>query len=248
MWTDLEIPAQLDRIVAFLRQETLEVDAVRPLDPRGHAQPIVLDLDAGLLDRSREVDLVVTGFAGEVAMVERRARLPRLPPGERALAIPLEARCAGRACDTGWTCIHGTCERSDLPIEALAASVEDLPADPLAGVVAGRRVEGCAEEGANCDDDPCTVAVCSDHRCNQDGWTGTCLPCTSDADCGGLERTPCERPFCHPHGVCRLRSLPPGTRCDDDEDPCTVQCCREATICMSFDVCGEPDVATGCDP
>ncbi|MBI5490877.1 MAG: hypothetical protein HY905_26330 [Deltaproteobacteria bacterium] len=248
VWTDLEIPGQLDRIVAFLRQETLEADAVRPLDPGGQDQPIVLTLDAGLLERGRPLELMVTGFAGEVAMVERRARLSRLPPGESALAIPLEARCAGLGCEVGWTCIRGACERSELPIEALAASVEDLPEDPLAGVVAGRRVGGCEDASACEDGDPCTIDLCTDHRCSGDGWSGVCITCTTDADCAGLTDEPCLRPFCHPYGVCRWRSAPPGTRCDDDDDPCTVQCCREATVCMTFDVCDEPDVATGCDP
>ena len=246
VWTDLEIPVPLERIEVALRQGPLGDDAARPLDPRGEEQPIVLRLDAGMVDRGRPVDLVVTGFAGEMVLVERRATLPRLPAGESAVAIPLEARCAGRGCDEGWTCVGGACERVELTVEELAETVEELE-DPLAGVVPGRRVDGC-DEASDCDDgDPCTVRLCTAHQCHGDGWVGECVLCDGDPDCAGLSSA-CVEAYCHPYGVCRQRTLPPGTRCDDDDDPCTVQCCREGDLCMTFDVCAAPDVGTGCDP
>jgi hypothetical protein len=246
VWTDLEIPVPLERIEASLRQGPIGDDASRPLDPRGQAQPIVLRLEAAAVERGRPVDLTIIGFAGDLALVQRRARLPRLPPGESVLAIPLEARCAGRDCGPDWTCMGGSCERVELAIEVLAGSVDDL-ADPLAGVAPGRRVDGC-DEAADCDDgDPCTVDLCTAHQCHGDGWMGECVRCGADPDCSTLSAA-CIEAYCHPYGVCRQRTLPPGTRCDDDEDPCTVQCCREGDVCMSFEVCSAPDVATGCDP
>jgi hypothetical protein len=247
VWTDLQIPAQLDRIEANLRQETEELDTVRPLDPNGQDQPVVLELELGYLERLLPLDLLLVGRAGGLVVVQRRAVLPRLPPGTSALALTLEARCAGRACDPGWTCIRGLCRRADLPAESLVGSVDELPSDPLGTVVAGRRVTGCASD-ADCEDgDPCTVDICSDNRCNVEA-ADPCLLCATDEECASLTAEPCLVPYCHPYGVCRLHIERPGTRCDSDEDPCTVQCCREGTICMTFNTCAEPDASTGCDP
>jgi hypothetical protein len=246
VWTDLTIPAQLDRLEAVLSQEGESVDAARPLDARGETQPVVLTLSLGFLDRRRSLDLLVVGRAGALVTVERRLRFARLPAGDSAVAVTLEARCAGRTCDADWTCIDGRCERPDVSATALAAAVDDLPADPLRALVRGARVEGCTT-AADCEDgDPCTVDGCSGHLCYRER-PPLCQPCSSDADCpawGG----PCLLPWCTPYGICDWRALRAGTRCDDDSDPCTVQCCREFGVCMGFDICTGPWSATGCDP
>jgi hypothetical protein len=247
VWTDLEIPEQLDRIEAGLRQETEEVSTAHPLDPNGQDQPVVLELELGYLERLGPLDLLLVGRSAGLAVVQRRAILPRLPPGTSALALTLEARCAGRACDPGWTCIRGACQRADVPAESLVGSVDELPPDPLHDLVAGRRVVGCAVD-ADCEDgDPCSIDTCVANRCVPQ-WADPCVLCSTDGDCASLTTNPCLVPRCHPYGVCQLHGRPPGTRCDSDDDPCTVQCCRELSICMIFDVCAEPDVSTGCDP
>jgi hypothetical protein len=74
-----------------------------------------------------------------------------------------------------------------------------------------------------------------------------CYLCETDAECEEYS-TECKRAYCHAYGICYWRARPPGTRCDDDEDPCTVQCCRDGVNCMSFNVCDEPDIAHGCLP
>jgi len=253
VWTDLEIPAQIGLVEYRLEQDGEPVRALRPLDPRGHPQPIVADLELGFLDRTRPLDLHVTGSrpgsGGEASLVvvERRLRFARLPPGASAVAVTLEARCAGLDCPRDWTCVAGRCERPDVPESVLAASVDALPADPLRGVVAAQPVEGCASDEDCEDGDPCTIDRCSTNRCSREvpGWD--CVLCASDADCPP-SGDPCIAAFCRDGQVCWRRSVRPGTRCDDDDDPCTVQCCRELSVCMTFDVCAEPDVPTGCDP
>lgn len=253
VWTDLAIPAQLGLVEFRLEQDREQVRNVRPLDPRGHAQPIVCDLDLGFLDRTRSLELRVVGHTREIddaptlVVVERRLRFARLPPGTSAVAVTLEARCAGVACPGDWTCVAGRCERPDVPESALATSADALPPDPLQGLVAGQPVEGCASD-ADCEDgDPCTIDRCSTNRCSREAPWWDCVPCATDADCPP-SGDPCLAAFCRDGSVCWRRTVRPGTRCDDDDDPCTVQCCRELSVCMTFDVCAEPDVPTGCDP
>lgn len=253
VWTDLEIPAQIGLLEFLLEQDGEQVRAARPLDPRGHPQPIVAELEIGHLDRTRPLDLHVTGRTREVdgaptlVVVERRLRFARLPPGASAVAVTLEARCASVACPEDWTCVAGRCERPDVPESALAASVEALSPDPLGTLVAGRPVEACATDEDCEDGDPCTIDRCSTNLCSREvPWWG-CVPCATDDDCPP-SGDPCIVAFCRDGSVCWRGSARPGTRCDDDDDPCTVQCCRELSVCMRFDVCAEPDVPTGCDP
>ncbi|MBN1773882.1 MAG: hypothetical protein JXB32_21655 [Deltaproteobacteria bacterium] len=253
VWTDLEIPAQLGLVEFLLEQDGEQVRAVRPLDPRGHPQPIVAELELGYLDRTRSLELRVVGRTPEIGSepslvaVERRLRFARLPPGTSAAAVTLEARCAGLDCRDGWTCVDGACERPDVPESVLAGSVEELPPDPLGRLVAGRPVDACVVD-ADCEDgDPCTIDRCSTNFCSSESPAWDCVLCTEDADCPAPD-DPCFAAFCHDYGVCWRRAVRPGTRCDDDDDPCTVQCCRELSVCMTFDVCAEPDVPTGCDP
>jgi hypothetical protein len=246
VWTDLVIPAELDRIEAVLAQDTETVEGVRPLDPRGQLQPIVFELPLGFLDRHHPLDLLVVGRAGPLLAVERRLIFSRLPPGDSAVAVLLEARCAGRGCAEGWTCSGGLCERAAASETVLAPSVEELPADPLRSLIEGHRVEGCTT-AADCEDgDPCTINGCNRNICYLER-VPICEYCTIDADCptwGG----PCLEARCHEYGICEWIPKRAGTRCDDDTDPCTVQCCRDFGNCMGFDVCLHPDVPTGCDP
>lgn len=253
VWTDLEIPAQLAVVEFLLEQEREQVRAVRPLDPRGHEQPIVAELELGYLERTRPLELFVVGRTPDLGsepglvVADRRLRFARLPPGTSAVAVTLEARCAGLDCGADWTCVAGACERPDVPESALAASVDELPPDPLGTLVAGRAVDACAVD-ADCEDgDPCTIDRCSTHVCNRERPAWDCVLCTTDEECPAPD-DPCFAAFCHDYGVCWRRAVRPGTRCDDDDDPCTVQCCRELSVCMTFDVCAEPDVPTGCDP
>jgi len=253
VWTDLEIPAQLGTVEFRIEQDGEQVRAGRPLDPRGHPQPIVAELELGFLDRTRPLELRVIGSTPDLGsepvlvVVERRLRFARLPPGSSAVAVTLEARCAGLECSDGWTCMAGVCERSDVPESALAASVDDLPPDPLRTLVAGRPVEACAVD-LDCEDgDACTIDHCSTNRCSSEIPWWPCVLCTTDGDCPAPD-DPCFEAFCHDYGVCWRRAVRPGTRCDDDDDPCTVQCCRELSVCMTFDLCVDPELPTGCDP
>jgi len=246
VWTDLAIPEELERIEAVLAQEDQSVDDARPLDPRGQDQPVVILLSLGFLDRHHPLDLLVVGRAGPLLVVERRLILPRLPPGDSAVAVLLEARCAGRGCAEGWTCVGGRCERAEVSESVLATSVEELPADPLHSLVHGRRVRGCTSVATCEDGDPCTIDTCNRNLCNREEEP-ICERCTSDADCptwGGS----CLEARCHEYGICKWIPKRAGTRCDDDADPCTVQCCRDFGNCMGFDVCLDPISATGCDP
>jgi hypothetical protein len=246
VWTDLAIPEELDRIEAVLAQEGETVADARPLDPRGQAQPVVFTLPLGFLDRHHPLDLLVVGRVGPLLVAERRLILPRLPPGDSAVAVLLEARCAGRGCAERWTCVAGRCERADVSESVLAQSVDDLPAEPLHSLVRGRRFAGCLA-AADCEDgDPCTIDGCSSNRCYRER-VPICEYCEFDADCptwGG----PCLDARCHAYGICEWIPRRGGTRCDDDDDPCTVQCCRDFGNCMGFDVCLDPISATGCDP
>jgi hypothetical protein len=253
VWTDLEIPAQLGRVEFVLEQDGEQVRAVRPLDPRGHAQPIVAELELGFLYRTRPLELRVAGTTPDLGsepvlvVAERRLRFARLPSGTSAVAVTLEARCAGLDCGADWTCVAGACDRPDVPDSVLAASVDELPPDPLRGLVAGRPVEGCAVD-ADCEDgDPCTIDHCSTNVCSRERPWWDCVLCTTDAECPAPD-DPCFAAYCHDYGVCWRHAVRPGTRCDDDEDECTVQCCRELSVCMTFDVCADPGVVTGCDP
>jgi hypothetical protein len=253
VWTDLEIPAQLGRVEFVLEQDGEQVRAVRPLDPRGHEQPIVAELGLGYLERTRPLELRVSGSTPDLGrepvlvVVERRLRFARLPAGTSAVAVTLEARCAGLDCGGDLTCVAGACERPDVPDSVLAAAVDELPPDPLRTLVAGRPVGACAVD-LDCEDgDPCTIDRCSANLCSRETPWWDCVLCTEDAECPAPD-DPCFAAFCHDYGVCWRHAVRPGTRCDDDVDPCTVQCCRELSVCMTFDVCADPDVPTGCDP
>lgn len=247
VWTDMPVPGMVDRIVFELSQGgAVAARAGRPLDRLSPGSAVTATLASGQIDRRVPCEVRVVGRRGEFVLVERHARFGRLPPGNRVLGLTLEARCAGVPCPDGWTCRIGRCERADADPSSLVESLDDLPADPLASLVRGRRVEGCFED-ADCEDgDPCTIDGCATHQCHS-RRISPCGLCASDEDCLPLD-TPCMEAECHPYGVCTWRNRPQGTRCDDDGDPCTIQCCRELGTCMGFDICLHPDHVTECLP
>jgi hypothetical protein len=249
VWTDLDVPLTVGVVQGTLRQDRLEVFGTRVLG-RDQEQPIAFTLGTGFMDRARPMDLIVDGRSGSLVVVQRRLRYPRLPAGEAAVAVTLERRCAGVSCDDGWTCFRGRCERPDVAERDVAVSVDALPADPLAGLVEAQPIEGCVTD-VDCDDgDPCTIDDCSSNRCSRQVLDEPdCHVCSADSDCADFSSA-CMESYCLlPHDVCWWRARRPGLRCDDDDDPCTIQCCRELGQCLSFDVCPSMDAgATGCDP
>ena len=245
VWTDLRIPDQLKSIRAVLWQGDVQRSEIRLLSDSGEAQPIVIRLSAAWMVRTEPVELYVEALDGSLVVVARRVRIPRLRAGSSAVAVSLQARCAGVGCPPDWTCAAGRCDRPDVPIDAVAASVEDLPSGAFSPGDEGRRVVGCVAD-ADCEDgDPCTVDECAAHQCARIVMS-PCVPCASDDVCA-WRSTECMEGFCNRHGFCSVRARPPETPCDCGTDPCVVCCCRELGVCTGFDICINPDAVRECD-
>ncbi len=167
--TDLKAPDVLDRVHLEVKQSdktTVEID----WDISGSStEPFNLPGSFGLVSEngSTHVDLLLTGFKGEQALLTRHAALNLVEDETLFFRMGLTAGCVGRDdCPENWSCVEGVCRDVNVDSKRLPGWDPDLVneltcAGGINYIDTGTGMEMPVADGANdCPNSQCYEGTC----------------------------------------------------------------------------------------